>query len=112
MGALLFIFNWAMKTPALCAALSAPPSFHISLLAFGLLLSPLSTIGSIVGNYLSRKYEFEADDYSVKTYPGIAFTNSLRKLAKDNLTNLTPHPAYVFVHYSHPPIDQRLQHIS
>ena len=112
MGALLFIFNWAMKTPALCAALSAPPSFHISLLAFGLLLSPLSTIGSIAGNYLSRKYEFEADNYSVTTYPGTAFTNSLRKLAKDNLTNLTPHPAYVFVHYSHPPIDQRLQHIS
>ncbi len=112
MGILLFLFNWVMKTPALCAALDAPQSFHISLLAFGLLLSPLSTLGSIAGNYLSRKYEFEADAYSVKTFNKNSFSGALRKLAKDNLTNLTPHPAYVFVHYSHPPIAQRLQHIS
>jgi STE24 endopeptidase len=112
MGVLLFIFNWVMKTPALCAALNAPQSFHISLLAFGLLLSPFSTLVSIAGNYLSRKYEFEADAYSVKTFNESSFSAALRKLAKDNLTNLTPHPAYVFVHYSHPPIAQRLQHIS
>lgn len=60
-------------------------------------------------NIFSRKNEYEADKFAKETYSPEPLQNALKKLSVDNLSNMTPHPAYVFVHYSHPPVLKRLQ---
>lgn len=108
-GVMLFILSLFLGNPVLANALGAgQSSFHIDILAFGLLYSPLSEILGIISNILSRKHEFEADAYAKETYSGNALSAALKKLSSDNLSNLKPHPAYVFVHYSHPPVLERL----
>jgi len=82
---------------------------HLNMLAFGILYSPLSHIIGLLSNLLSRKNEYEADAYATKTYGGQPLIAALKKLSSDHLSNLTPHPAYVFVHYSHPPLIQRVR---
>ena len=62
-------------------------------------------------NMISRKNEFEADRYAVTTSNGVKLAQALKKLSADNLGNLLPHPAYVFVNYSHPPLLIRLASI-
>jgi len=109
-GVMLFILSLLLGNPALANALGVEQSsFHIDILAFGLLYSPLSEIIGIISNILSRKHEFEADAYAKETYSGNALGTALKKLSSDNLSNLKPHPAYVFVHYSHPPVLERLR---
>lgn len=108
-GAMLFIFSLIINNPALSNALGvAKPSFHIGLIAFGVLYSPLSSIIGIGMNIFSRKNEYEADAFAAKNYDGEPLTTALKKLSVKNLSNLRPHPAYVFVHYSHPTLLQRL----
>ena len=60
-------------------------------------------------NFLSRKNEFEADEFAKKEYNAKDLALALKKLSVDNLSNLYPHPFYVFVHYSHPPLIERLK---
>jgi len=84
-------------------------AIHLNILAFGILYSPLSHIIGLFSNILSRKNEYEADAFAVKTFGGAPLINALKKLSTDHLSNLTPHPAYVFVHYSHPPLIQRVR---
>lgn len=86
-------------------------SFHLNLLAFGILFSPISGITGLFMRMYSRKNEFEADAYAKNTYNGPALANALKKLSVDNLSNLYPHPTYVFFHYSHPPLLKRLKAI-
>ena len=85
---------------------------HLNLIAFGLLYSPISTVLGIVMNIFSRKNEFEADRYAAETFAGEPLKEALIQLHADNLSNLTPHPWYVFMNYSHPPLIQRLKAIS
>jgi STE24 endopeptidase len=109
-GILLFVFNLMSHSAALMAALGVTQnSFHISMLAFGLLYAPIELLLGIGMNMYSRKNEFEADYFSLQTFPGSHLATSLKKLSRDSLSNLTPHPAYVFVHYSHPPLAERLR---
>ncbi len=60
-------------------------------------------------NAFSRRNEFEADEFAARNFSATALQSALKKLAGDNLSNLEPHPAYVFVYYSHPPVLQRLK---
>jgi len=109
-GIMLFIMSLFLGNPELSKALGATESsFHLDILVFGLLYSPLSEILGIISNIISRKHEFEADTYARETYSGDALGTALKKLSSDNLSNLKPHPAYVFVHYSHPPVLERLK---
>jgi STE24 endopeptidase len=87
-------------------------STYASLVFFGFLYSPVSLFVSIVFNILSRKHEYEADQYASKTteLPG-ELIKSLQKLSQANLSNLTPHPLNVFLHYSHPPVLKRIQRL-
>jgi len=62
-------------------------------------------------NFLSRKFEFQADNYAKDTYAAEPLITSLKKLSKNNLSNLTPHSAYVFMHYSHPPLIERIRNL-
>jgi STE24 endopeptidase len=86
-------------------------AFHLNLLAFGILFSPISGITGLFMHMYSRKNEFEADAYAKQTFSGAALANALKKLSVDNLSDLYPHPAYVFFHYSHPPLLKRLEAI-
>ncbi|MCB9227378.1 MAG: M48 family metallopeptidase [Chitinophagales bacterium] len=109
---LFFLFAWLSKSDALVAALGVSEnSFHISFIAFSLLYAPISMILGIFMNLLSRKNEFEADNFAKTTYSGQALISSLKKLSKKHLSNLTPHPWYVFIHYSHPPLYERIRNI-
>jgi STE24 endopeptidase len=87
-------------------------SIYASLFFFGFLYTPIEMILSIFGNMLSRRHEYDADVYSVKTYgePESMIT-ALKKLNVENLSNLTPHPVKVFLSYSHPPILERIKAI-
>lgn len=108
-GIMLYIFSLFISNPALSAALGVEePSFHIGLIAFGILYSPLSSLIGIGMNLFSRRNEYEADAFAKKYYDGSALASALKKLSVKNLSNLRPHPAYVFVHYSHPTLLQRL----
>lgn len=108
-SALMIWLLWvAIDVPAMSLALGAPEaSFYMGIVAFGLLFSPVSLLTGILSNITSRKFEYQADAFAKKNYSGKALINALIKLSVKNLSNLTPHPAYVFFHYSHPPILQR-----
>ncbi len=62
-------------------------------------------------NYRSRKFEYQADDYAKNTFAGKPLISGLKKLSKNSLSNLTPHPLYVFAHYSHPALLQRFKNL-
>ena len=65
-------------------------------------ISPLFSV-------LSRKHEYEADNFAKESFNPESLKNALKKLSSDSLTNLYPHPLYVFFHYSHPPLLKRLE---
>jgi STE24 endopeptidase len=93
----------------MCAALgSKTPNFHIGILAFGILYSPISTVLSSFSNKLSRYFEFQADRFAGTYSDTSDLQNALKRLSVDHLSNLNPHPLYVFINYSHPPLIQRL----
>lgn len=109
-GIVLFIFSLFVGSPELSAALGvAQPSFHIGLIAFGVLYSPISMITGLGMNVFSRKNEYEADAFAAKHYDANELALALKKLSVKNLSNLRPHPVYVFFHYSHPTLLQRLK---
>lgn len=109
MGAILFLLSFFVGSENISKALGASSlQVHLNLVAFSILFSPISTIIGIVMSLISRKNEYEADEYAATTFSKNHIQNALRKLSNHNMSNLTPHPAYVFVHYSHPTLLQRL----
>jgi len=111
-GLILFLLSLFINSPILTEALGVTiPSFHIGLITFGILYSPISEIIGLFMNFISRKFEYQADNYAKETFKGQPLINSLKKLSKNNLSNLTPHPAYVFVHYSHPTLFERIKNL-
>ena len=84
-------------------------SFHIGLIVFGILYSPLSLVIGLISNYISRKNEYQADRFVKDNYKPEQLADALKKLSVKNLSNMMPHPAYVFFHYSHPTLLQRLE---
>ncbi len=112
LGLTLFILSLFINNPEVSMAIGVTkPSFHAALIGFGILYSPISELTSLVMNFLSRKFEFQADDYAKNTFEAMPLVTSLKKLSKNSLSNLTPHPAYVFMHYSHPPLIQRIKNL-
>jgi STE24 endopeptidase len=87
-------------------------SFHVGILAFGILFTPISIILSIFWNILSRKNEYEADNFAWVNYDPEKLKTALISLSKNNLSNLRPHPYYEFFHYSHPTVLKRLNALS
>ena len=111
---ILSLMGWLLGNPNLSKALgSDTPSFHLSMLAFFLLFTPVSTVLGLINNSFSRHNEYQADQYSIDTYPGARehLHSGLKKLSRESLSNLNPHPLYVAVHYSHPPILARLANL-
>lgn len=108
----LFVFSLLIDSPLLSRALGVEkPNFHIGLVAFGALYTPVSFVLGIFMNMLSRKNEYQADAFAAQHFKPQALASALKKLSVKNLSNLTPHPKYVFFHYSHPTLLQRLDHL-
>jgi STE24 endopeptidase len=109
-GIMLFLLSLVVNNPSLSAALGSPvTSFHLGLIVFGILYSPLSLIIGLLTNYISRRNEFAADSFVKANYKPGLLAAGLKKLSVKNLSNMMPHPAYVFFHYSHPPLLRRLE---
>lgn len=111
MGAMLWLFSmFVSHRPLFDAFYMSGTSVAAGLVFFGLLFTPIEFFLSLGLNALSRKHEFEADRFAAETLgSGEALISALMKLSSDNLSNLTPHPAYVFLHHSHPPVLQRIR---
>ncbi len=107
---MLYLFSLFVGVDSFAVALGGDDaSFHLGLLAFGVLYAPISMLTGLASNALSRHNEFQADNFAREKYDASSLISSLKKLSKNNLSNLTPHPVYVFFHYSHPPLLQRIK---
>jgi len=106
----LFLFSLFVGMDRFAVALGGEEaSFHLGLVAFGILYSPISLLLGLGQNALSRRHEYQADRFAAEKYVADYLISSLKKLSKNNLSNLTPHPVYVFFHYSHPPLLERIR---
>lgn len=109
MGIMLFVLSIFISNPILTQSLGVSEvTFHIALIAFALLYSPISTLTGLFMNVLSRKNEYQADAFVKNNYDEIHLISALKKLSKNNLSNLTPHPLFVWFSYSHPTILDRI----
>ncbi len=108
-GVTLFLLSLFLNYPEFSLALGVEQaSFHIGIIAFGILYSPISMVLGISTNIWSRKNEYQADRFAHEHGYGDQLVSSLKKLSENNLSNLTPHALYVFFHYSHPTLLQRI----
>ena len=113
MGIMFFVFGWLAGNPLMAEVLGAKQnSFHLSLVTFSLLYSPISIITGLLMNVFSRKNEYEADNYDKETYSASPLVSGLKKLSINHLSNLQPHPAFVFFNYSHPTLLQRMKNLT
>jgi len=111
-GIMLFLLSLFIDNQTLANALGASKaSFHIGVIAFSLLFTPISFIIGLYTNQLSRKFEYQADCFAKQYHNAEDLISGLKKLSKNNLSNLTPHSWYVWVHYSHPTLLQRIQNL-
>jgi len=108
-GIIFYVLSLFIGNPNLSIALGGTiATFELGLIAFGILFSPISTIIGLVMNLISRKNEYQADRFAANYGLSDSLVSALKKLSVNNLTNLTPHPAYVFAYYSHPTLYQRI----
>ncbi len=112
-GLMFFVLSFFLNNQEIFAAFKMEQtSIYASLVFFGFVYAPINMLFSILGSILSRKHEYEADRFAVETFnKPEAFIDALKKLTVDNLSNLTPHPAKVFLSYSHPPVLLRIKAI-
>ena len=110
--AIFGLLGWALGYSQLSAALGAESNkFHLSALAFFILLTPLQILLGLINNSLSRRNEFDADTFAAKTYKREPMRTALSKISTDSLANLSPHPLYVAFNYTHPPLVERLKNV-
>jgi len=110
---MLYIFSLVSSNAAFAEVLGARETgFHLSIVTFGILYSPLSFLIGLGMNIFSRKNEYEADNFASVNYEGSFLASALKKLSVKNLSNLTPHPTYVYFHYSHPTLIERLRNLN
>jgi STE24 endopeptidase len=111
-GLILFLFDFIAGYNELYSAIGASkPSFHLGLLVFGFLFTPVSILIGLGMNYWSRNAEYQADDFAASFGYKDQLKSALLKLTDKNLSNINPHPVYVFMHYSHPPLTKRLENL-
>lgn len=113
-GVLFFFFSLLMNNQLLFEAFFMDAtSIYASLVFFGFLFTPVELIISVVTQAISRKHEYEADQWAVETVTNKQnLVSGLKKLAANNLANLSPHPIFVLLHFSHPPLSKRIEAIN
>lgn len=110
---IMFLFSLIIDSREVAEALwSTNSSFHIGAIAFWILFTPVSLILWIFWSIISRKNEYEADNFAKVNYSGDALVSGLKKLSVNNLSNLLPHPVYEFIHYSHPTVLKRIKNLT
>jgi STE24 endopeptidase len=108
-GGIFYLLSLFLSIPAIFAAFGAAPSVHVGLALFGVVFSPASFLLGLGLSALSRRHEYEADRFALEWAGGPEpMIAALKKLAADNLSQLMPHPFYVALHYSHPPLPARV----
>lgn len=109
---LFYLLGWILNSDVLAQAMGGENAvFHLNAIAFFTLYTPVSTLLDLTGNIISRKYEYQADAYAKKYGYGQELVSGLKKLSAKSLSNLMPHPLYVFFNYSHPTLYQRITKI-
>ena len=110
LAVIFLLMGTVLSHPGLHAAFGlSSPVLWLGFVFFMILFEPVQTVLGILSGLWSRKHEYEADAYAAGATGGPAdMTAALKRLARDTLSNLTPHPLTVFLHYSHPPMIQRL----
>ncbi len=113
MAVMFYLLSVFISHPDLFAAFYMQDiSLYAGMLFFGLLFSPVELLLSPFMSMLSRRHEFQADRFAAETSGlGDALSQALKKMSRDNLSHLTPHPFYVFLYYSHPPVLQRMERL-
>ena len=117
-GVMFYLLSLALGSPTegnihIANALGSQiPSFHFGVIVFGILYAPISMLLGIGVNVLSRKNEYQADTFAKNNGLAKPLGEALKKLSVSSLSNLNPHPAYVFFHYSHPTLLQRLRNLN
>ena len=108
-GAILWLLSNFLGSDTLSLALGASSkAVHLNIVAFFILFSPISTIIGMLFNIFSRKNEYEADKFAKDTYNEEPLITGLKNLSADSLSNINPHPLYVFMNHSHPSLTQRI----
>ncbi|WP_339923469.1 M48 family metallopeptidase [uncultured Cyclobacterium sp.] len=108
-GLILYILSLFIFSEPLSLALGGNQmAVHLNIIGFTMLFTPISMILGMGMNYLSRKNEFEADGFAKTTFSGPPLAKALKTLSVKTLSDINPHPLYVFINYSHPPLMQRL----
>lgn len=112
-GMLFYLLTLVLNNEQFFAAFGMEHlSVYASLVFFGFLFSPVNIVVSILFRHFSRKHEFEADAYAVRTTGDtMSLISGLKKLCQANLANLTPHPVAVLLEHTHPPVLQRIKAI-
>jgi STE24 endopeptidase len=106
---LFFLLGIILKSEIFAQALGGNvQSFHLNVICFSILYAPVSLILDVAGNVFSRRFEFQADNFSKSHNLNAELISALKKLSATSLSNLTPHPLAVFFRYSHPTIYQRI----
>ena len=110
-GLIFYILGLLLNNPQLFAAFQMEHiSVYASLVFAGFIYAPLLRIISTLGQMISRRHEFEADAFALETYNNPeTLVSALKKLSRDNMSHLTPHPWKVFLDYSHPPVMARIE---
>jgi len=109
-GLILYILSLFIFSEPLSLALGGNQmAVHLNIIGFTMLFTPISTIIGVGMNYLSRKNEFEADAFAKTTYSGPPLAKALKTLSVKTLSDIDPHPLFVFINYSHPPLLKRLE---
>jgi STE24 endopeptidase len=113
MGIIFYLLSLFLNNSGLYQAFyMQQASIYAGLIFFGLLYTPLEMVLSIVLQSVSRAHEYQADRFAAETVSEpSSLSDALKKLSTRNLSNLTPHPFYVFLNYSHPPLLQRTRAI-
>lgn len=114
LGALFFLLSVFLYDAKLYEAFfMASTPIYAGLVFFGALYSPVETVLSIAMNAVSRKNERQADRFAAELLENPAHLSSaLKNLSADNLSNLRPHPFYVILNYSHPPVLERIRYLN
>lgn len=111
-GLTFYILSLFINSPVISQALGVEePNFHIGLVAFSFIYAPVNTVLGILTNVISRKFEYQADNFAKETFSGTHLMNALKKLSRDSLSNLTPHSLNIFLNYSHPSLLQRFRNL-
>jgi STE24 endopeptidase len=111
-GFTLYLLSLMVDNKILAEALSVKKtSFHIGLIVFGVLYTPISVLTNLIMNWISRKFEYQADNFAKFHFDAKYLISGLKKLSKNSLSNLTPHKSYVLFNYSHPPLLQRIKNL-